>query len=156
MVAINSATPWMTDINSATSNISLHEAGSVSNLLTTLSGISINLDCPAYSEITVTDYMSKWVNLNTDTIKVVDENTATTIWSSRQGWVITGKRPTSHETPIVVEMIPNNKYEEGGPDVVGNENDVIYRITWYVKDGEMLRNYKYSLMYEVNVDIHEN
>lgn len=156
MVAINSATPWMTDINSATSNVSLHEAGSVSNLLTTLSGISINLDCPVYSEITVTDYMSKWVNLNTDTIKVIDENTATTIWSSRQGWVITGKRPTSHETPIVVEMIPNNKYEEGGPDVVGNENDVIYRITWYVKDGEMLRNHEYSLMYEVNVDIHEN
>lgn len=156
MVAINNATSWMTDIKYNSSNVSLHESGSVSNLLTTLNNISINVDCDSYSEITVTEYVSKWVNLNTDTIKVVDESIATTIWSSKQGWVITGKRPTSRETPIVVEMVPSNKYEEGGPNVVGNENDIIYKITWYVKDGEMLQNYKYSLMYEVNVDIHEN
>lgn len=155
LVDSNSATSWMSGMASAASNISFYEAGSVSNLLATLEGVLTNLAYTPYNDVVVTDYMSKWVNLDTTTIKVVDNNSGTTIWTSTDGWLISGNRPTSQESPVVVEEVPSDKYEEGGQNVVGNESGTIYKLTWYVKDNAMLRNHNYSLVYEVDVDTQE-
>lgn len=94
----------------------------------------------SHSEIIVTEYISTRLTLNPDTIKVINENTSTTIWSNKYGWIITKNRPTSHEVPVVVERIPSNG------------NDISYKLTWYLKDGEMLQKYKYSLVYEVDIN----
>lgn len=155
MVDINKASTWMIDMASSANNVSIHEAGSISNLLETLDGILTDLGYVSGSEVTVVDYISKWVNLDTSSIRVIDNNSGKTIWTSANGWHISKNRPTSQETPVIVEMLPINKYDDGGPNVLGNVNDVIYKLTWYVKDGEDFEDYNYSLAYIVDVDIHE-
>jgi len=155
MVDSNKATSWMSGMESGASNVSFYESGSMSNLLSTLQGVLTNLSYTPYNDVVVTDYLSKWV-LQGTTMKIVDNNSGKTIWTSADGWLISGNRPTSHVTPIVIEEIPSDGYVAGGPDVVGNVSGSIYRITWYVKDGAMLRNHNYSLVYDVNVDTQEN
>ena len=155
MVDSNSATSWMSGMADAADNVSFYEAGSVSNLLTTLEGVLTNLAYTPYNDVVVTDYMSKWVNLDTTTIKVVDNNAGETIWTITDGWLISENRPTTQETPVVIEEVSFDAYVEGGSDVIGNKNGTIYKLTWYVKDGAMLRNHNYSLVYEVDVDIKE-
>ena len=155
MVDSNKATSWMSDLVNTAENITFYEAGSVSNLLTALEGVLTNLAYTPYNDVVVTDYMSKWVNLDASTIKVVDNNIGVTIWTNADGWLISENRPTSQEKPVVVEEVPFDKYAEGGSNVVGNENGTIYKLTWYVKDGAMLRNHNYSLIYEVDVDTKE-
>ncbi|MBQ2937677.1 MAG: hypothetical protein IJE05_02180 [Clostridia bacterium] len=155
MVDSNSATSWMSDMADAVDNVSFYEAGSVSNLLTTLEGVLTNLAYTPYNDVVVTDYMSKWVNLDTTTIKIVDNNAGETIWTNADGWLISENRPIAQEVPVVVEKVSSDAYAEGGSDVTGNKNGTIYKLIWYVKDGAMLRNNNYSLIYEVDVDIKE-
>lgn len=156
MVDMDKSTSWMKNMESTVENISFYEAGSISNLLKTLDKVLDELEYTSYSEVMVTDYMSKWVKLDITTIKVVDNNSRKTIWTSENGWNISKDRPVSQENPVVVEMVSSNKYKDGGYNVVGNENDIIYKITWYVKDGGTFKNYNYSLVYEIDVDVHEN
>lgn len=153
LVDINSASSWMSDI-ATSSKVSFLEAGNISNLPNVLDGIFSDSTCVSYSKAIVTEYISKWVNLDMTTIKVVNNNTGKSIWTYTDGWEISQNRPTSYVEPVVVEMVPTSAYEEGGPNVVGNENDIIYKLTWYVKDGA-LRQYDYSLVYEVEVDVYE-
>jgi len=155
MVDSNGATSWMSNMASSANNVSFYVAGSVSNLLSALSGVLTNLAYTPYNDVVVTDYMSKWVNLDKTTIKVVDNYAGKTIWTSAEGWLISENRPTAQENPVIVEEVPADAYANGGPDVVGNENGTIYKLTWYVKDGAMLRNHNYSLVYEVDVDTQE-
>ena len=155
MVDSNKATPWMSEMTASASNVSFYESGSTKNLLATIESILTNLAYTPYNDVVVTDYMSKWVNLDQTTIKVVDNYAEQTIWTSKEGWLITENRPTSQEVPVVVEEVPTDAYADGGPDVVGNENGTIYKLKWYVKDGAMLRNHNFSLVYEVDVDIDE-
>ena len=156
MVDSNSATSWMASMANSAGNVSFYEAGSVSNLLTALEGVLTNLSYTPYNDVVVTDYMSKWVNLDKTSLKIVDNNLGKTIWTSAEGWLISENRPTAQEIPVVVEEVSSDAYAEGGSNVIGNENGTIYRITWYVKDGAMLRNHNYSLVYEVDVDTQEN
>ena len=156
MVDSNKATSWMSSLVSSAENVSFYEAGSVSNLLTALKGVITNLAYTPYNDVVVTDYMSKWVNLDTTTIKIVDNKADATIWTSTDGWLISENRPTFKETPVIVEEVTHDEYAQGGSNVFGNENGTIYKLTWYVKDGAMLRNNNYSLIYEVDVDTEEN
>ena len=85
----------------------------------------------------------------------MDNNAGETIWTNADGWYISENRPTSQEVPVVVEEVSFDAYAEGGSDVTGNKNGAIYKLTWYVKDGAMLRSNNYSLIYEVDVDTKE-
>lgn len=105
--------------------------------------------------VVVTDYISKWMILDTTTIKVIDNNLGKSIWKSTDGWLITENRPTSQETPVVVEEIPIERYAEGGTKVLGNRSGSIYKVTWYVNDGTMHENSNYTLVYEATIDTQE-
>lgn len=155
MVDSNQATSWMSGMVEKAENVSFYESGSVSNLVETLEGVLTNLSYTPYNDVVVTDYMSKWVNLDTMTIKVVDNYSGNTIWTNDDGWLITENRPTSQNAPVVIEEVDSDYYAEGGANVIGNENGIIYKLTWFVKDGAMLRNHNYSLVYEVDVDTQE-
>lgn len=147
MVDISSASSWMADVANSESNVSL---------FTTLDDVVIkNSTNSVQEEVLITDYTSKWVNLDTTTVKVVDNNLGKTIWTSKEGWLISENRPASRENLVTIEMVSTDNYEAGGSNVVGNENDIIYKLTWYVDDGKICGCYNYSLVYEISVDIHE-
>lgn len=155
MVDSNTATDWIVNMADSADNISFYEAGAMSNLLTTITSILTNLAYTPYNDVIVTDYMSKWVNLDKLSIKIVDNYMNSTIWTSTDGWIVSENRPTSKEVPVVIEEVSSDMYSQGGPNVEGNTNGSIYKITWNVKDGAMLRNHNYSLIYEVDVDTEE-
>ena len=156
MVDSNKSTSWMSSMSNETDKVSFYVSGSMSNLIETLSGVLTNLSYLPYNDVVVTDYMSKWVTLDESTLKIIDNQTGNVIWSSADGWYISENKPTNKLIPVVVEMVPASDYTSGGPDVEGNSNGEIYKLTWYVKNGPMLRNNNYSLVYEVDVDVEEN
>ena len=108
-----------------------------------------------FNDVVITDYMSKWVNLDKDTIKIIDDNTGATIWTVNGGWAEGVTPPTSAEPPVVVELVDSADYAAGGEDVIGNTSGDIYKLTWNVKDGAMLRSDNFTLSYEVLVDTNE-
>lgn len=144
---------WMEEISALDSKISSHKVVFVSDLLEILNDIFVKMTYTSYNDVVVTEYTSKWVNLDTGTIKIVDNYLEKTIWTSTKGWTITENRPTSQELPVLVKEISKEEYLEH--KVEGNESGTIYKITWYVKDGILLRNDNYSLIYEVDVDTKE-
>lgn len=149
MVDTNSQTSWMTAMADVESNIHFYDLTSASSLVSTLKASITNLAYIPYNDVVVTDYMSKWVNLDKATIKVVDYSAKAVIWTNKDGWRISRNRPTSQEVPVIVE-------EVSGANVDGNKNGTTYKLTWYVKDGAMLNSHNYSLEYEVDVDIKES
>ena len=149
MVDTNSQTSWMTAMADVESNIHFYDLASASSLVSVLKASITNLACIPYNDVVITDYMSKWVNLDKATIKVGDNNTGKVIWTNKDGWIISENRPTSRENPVVVEKV-------SGANVEGNTNSTTYKLTWYVKDGAMVSSHNYSLVYEVDVDIKES
>lgn len=149
MVDTNSQTSWMTAMADVESNIHFYDLTSASSLVSTLKASITNLAYIPYNDVVITDYMSKWVNLDKATIKVVDYGAKAVIWTNKDGWKISRNRPTSQDVPVIVE-------EVSGANVDGNKNGTTYKLTWYVKDGAMVSNHNYSLEYEVDVDIKEN
>ncbi|MBR5285318.1 MAG: Cys-Gln thioester bond-forming surface protein [Clostridia bacterium] len=116
---------------------------------------SENSSSTMYFNVTVTDYMSKWALLCPETIKVVDEALGIVIWSAKDGWLIDENRPTQQEVPVLVEVVDPKDYAAGGEDVIGNKNGDVFVLTWYVKDGPLLRSDNYKLVYEVELDVDE-
>ncbi|MBR5779461.1 MAG: Cys-Gln thioester bond-forming surface protein [Clostridia bacterium] len=114
------------------------------------------LSSTMYFNVTVTDYMSKWAILDLDSIKVVDAALDKVIWSAKDGWLIDENRPTTHEIPVIAEIVDPEDYADGGEDVVGNKNGDIFVLTWYVKDAPLLRADNYKLVYEVELDVDED
>ena len=155
MVDRDDATSWMSDLASSTSNVSFYAAGSANNLLAVLEDFVTNLTYTKYNDVIITDYMSKWVNLDRKTIKIVDNHSGATIWTNTEGWIISENKPTIQTTPVYIEEVSADVYADGGENVEGNENGTVYKLTWYVKDGPMLQNHNYSLIYEVDVDTQE-
>lgn len=153
LVDTDSQTSWMAEVASAEKNVTFFEAGSVSNLLDTLNSVSSAMTHTPYNDIVAMDYTSKWVNFDIETLKIVDNYLNKTIWTKVDGWLITENRPTSRENPVSVKKLSVDDHY--GPNLDGNESGSIYKITWYVKDGTLLRNDNYSLIYEVDVDTDE-
>ena len=116
---------------------------------------SENSSSTMYFNVTVTDYMSKWALLCPETIKVVDDALGIVIWSAKDGWLIDENRPTQQEVPVLVEVVDPKDYAAGGEDVIGNKNGDVFVLTWYVKDGPLLRSDNYKLVYEVELDVDE-
>ncbi len=84
-----------------------------------------------YRDVTVTDPMSKWVDLDVESIRICKDNE--TVWTYNDGWLISDP-PTA--SPVAV-----SKMEDGRQ-----------QITWLIKDGLLLYTDRYSLKYIVNVD----
>lgn len=149
LVDTNNQTSWMTAMADVENNIHFYDLNSASSLVSLLKASITNLAYAPYNDVVVTDYMSKWVNLDKATIKVVDYSAKAVIWTNKDGWKISRNRPTSQEVPVIIE-------EVSGANVDGNKNGTTYKLTWYVKDGEMLNSHNYYLEYEVDVDIKES
>ncbi len=144
----NRTTAWM----QAVGGENFIPAGSVANLIPSLKGVLTDLSKTPFNDVVVTDYMSKWVNLDPTSIAIVDDMAGATIWTAADGWLIDNNRPTAEEIPVVVEFVEPADYAAGGPDVEGNTTGSIYKLTWKVKDGALLRSEKYHLEYNVVVD----
>ena len=148
---------WMPEAAAKSEDDNIHyvKSDSISTLTDTLQGTLEDLAKTPFNNVVVTDYMSKWVNLDPDTLEIVDNTTGNIIWSAEKGWLINENRPTTAEVPVEVELVNPADYEKGGADVIGNTSGEIYKLTWHVKDGAMLRVDNYTLQYEVTVDVDE-
>ncbi len=146
----NRTTAWMQTVGGE----NFIPAGSVANLIPALAGALTNLATTPFNDVVVTDYMSKWVILDPASVAVVDDTTGEAIWTAVDGWLIEDGRPTAAE-PVIIEKVSAAKYALGGADVVGNAHGDIYKLTWSVKDGAMLRSENYHLEYNVTLDTQE-
>ena len=145
---------WM-DTGITSDKSTFVQSNGIAGLCKALAGALTDLSKTPFNDVVVTDYMSKWVNLDSSTLKIVDNSTGEVIWSAAGGWLIDENRPTAQEDPVVAELVDPADYEAGGGDVAGNTSGDIYKLTWYVKDGAMLRSDTYTLQYEVTVDTEE-
>jgi len=156
LVDADNESAWMANMESKAQNVSFYVSGKMSNLLTALSGVITNLKYTPYNDVVITDFISKWVHLDKETLKIRNNTFGEIIWTQKDGWKISSDRPTDKSVPVVVEEVPEQDYVDGGSNVIGNSNGIIHKLTWYVKDGPMLRNHNFSLLYEVDVDVDEN
>ena len=147
-------TAWM-DTGITSEKSTFVQSKGIAGLCQALEGALGNLAQTPFNDVVVTDYMSKWVNLAPATIKIIDNNSDKVIWSAVEGWLVTDNIPTDQNPPVAVELVSPEAYEAGGEDVAGNENGDIYKLTWYIKDGALLRSDSYKLSYEVTVDTNE-
>ena len=140
----------------------------IAGLLTALESTLEELSKTPYNDVVVTDYMSKWVLLDPTTIHVVDGNgNVIAVFDAENSpkdadgnytaylykWV--GEALCAEKAPIVLELVPESEYEAGGADVIGNADGPIYRITWNLKDGPLMRNEAFKLQYEVTMNTEE-
>ena len=154
LIDTDSATEWMsTGVTNA--KVEFIQCNGVANMLPAIENALTNLSKTPFNDVVITDYMSKWVNLDQSTLKIIDNSTGEAIWTATEGWLIDENRPTAQEVPVIVELVDPADYAAGGDDVIGNTSGDIYKLTWYVKDGAMLRSDTYSLKYEVIVDAAE-
>lgn len=154
VVDYDSYSAWM-DTGITSEKSTFVQSNGIAGLCEALAGALTELSKTPFNDVVVTDYMSKWVDLDASTLKIVDNSTGETIWSVADGWLINENRPTTQEVPVIVELVESADYEAGGDDVIGNTSGDIYKLTWYVKDGAMLRADTYSLKYKVTVDTEE-
>lgn len=155
VVDYDSYTSWM-DTGITSDKSTFVQSNGIVGLCDALQGTLNELSKTPFNDVVITDYMSKWVNLDAATQKIVNNSTGETIWSAADGWLISENRPTAQEVPVIVEKIDPADYEAGGSDVIGNTSGDIYKLTWYVKDSAMLRSDTYSLKYEVTADTEKN
>ena len=127
----------------------------IAGLVEALEDVIFDLAKTTVNDAVVTDYMSKWVNLDAITLKIVDKAANKVIWTAKDGWLIDENRPTSQEVPVIVKLVDSTEYEGGGLEVIGNSSGDIYKLTWYVKDGALLRSDSFMLVYEVTSDVDE-
>jgi len=155
MVDYDNYTAWM-DTGITSSKSTFIKSNGISGLINALDSVLTNLSTTPYNDVVITDYMSKWVNLDLNSIKIVNDATNEIIYTIKDGWLIDESlRPTKKDTPIVIEKVSSDKYIYGGNNVIGNTNSDIYKITWYVKEGALLRKENYHLEYIVNMDTNE-
>ena len=154
VVDYDNYTAWM-DTGISNEKATFVQSNGISGLCQALEGVLADMALSDYYDVSVTDYMSKWVTLDPTTLRIVDATTETIIWSAADGWLIEDNRPTAQEVPVIAELVDPANYAAGGEDVIGNTSGDIYLLTWYVKDGPMLRSDNYRLEYEVTVDTAE-
>ena len=160
-------TAWM-DTGITNEKATFVQSDGIAGLLTALESTLEELSKTPYNDVVVTDYMSKWVLLDPVTIRVVDGNgNVIAVFDAENSpkdadgnytaylykWV--GEALCENKAPIVLELVPESEYEAGGADVIGNVDGPIYRITWNLKDGPLMRNEAFKLQYEVIINTEE-
>ena len=146
-------TAWM-DTGITSEKATFIQSNGINGLLEALKETLNELSKTPYTDVVVTDYMSKWVNIDLSTLKIVDNRTGETIWTITGGWA-EGVTPLTNKDPVIFELVNVSDYAAGGSDVEGNISGDIYKLTWYVKDGALLRSDNYTLAYEVTMDTKE-
>ena len=153
---------WMTDIEGT----EFVQSKDISTLVSALEDTLSKLAKTPYNDVSVVDYMSEWVNLLPETVKIVDNQTGDVIAELDEknsdiengvyvyDW--TGEALCAEKAPIVLELVDPADYADGGEDVVGNTEGDIWKITWNLKDGPLYRSDNYSLTYQVTVDTAED
>jgi len=153
VVDYDSETAWMkSGITSKKSTFV--KSNGIAGLCDALSGALDELARTPFNDVVVTDYMSKWVTLDPSTLQIIDNNSDQVLWTAAHGWA-EGVTPLTENDPVVVELVPNEYPADDGETVEENKNGSIYRLTWHVKDGALLRSDNFRLAYEVNVDVEE-
>ena len=154
VVDYDSKSAWMdTGITNEKSTFILSTG--IAGLLTALDGALVELSKTPINDPVITDYMSKWVNLDATTLKIIDNNTGKVLWTAAGGWAEGVTPTTAKNPPVKVELVDPADYAAGGDDVIGNTSGDIYKLTWYLKDGALLRSDDFRLSYEVTVDTKE-
>lgn len=140
-------------------NISYYGASSINQVAGILPTVMGEIVTTPYNDVFITDYMSKWVNLVPNTVRIYDDRTGTLLYdetAENPGWQVEAAlRPTALEVPVTVTEVPASEYAAGGADVEGNSNGTIYKLVWKVKDGPLLASDLFRLTYEVTVDTRE-
>ncbi len=167
VVDYDSYTAWM-DTGITNEKATFVQSNGIAGLLVALEDTLTELSKTPYNDVVVTDYMSKWVLLDPVTIHVVDGNgnviaefDAENSPKDAEGnytaylykWV--GEALCENKAPVVLELVSESEYEAGGADVIGNVDGPIYRITWNLKDGPLMRNEAFKLQYEVIINTEE-
>ena len=167
VVDYDSYTSWM-DTGITNEKATFVQSNGIAGLLVALEDTLTELSKTPYNDVVVTDYMSKWVLLDPVTIHVVDGNgnviaefDAENSPKDAEGnytaylykWV--GEALCENKAPVVLELVSESEYEAGGADVIGNVDGPIYRITWNLKDGPLMRNEAFKLQYEVIINTEE-
>jgi len=155
MVDYDSYSSWM-DTGITSNKSEFIKSNGITGLVEALSNVITDLSVTPYNDVVVTDYMSKWVNIDLNSIKIINDTTDEIIYTVEEGWRISESlRPTNQESPVKIELITKDKYNYGGIEVIGNEHNEIYKLTWNVKDGALLRSENYHLEYNVTMDTKE-
>ena len=74
------------------------KSDSITSLLGALDGTLGELSITPFNDVVVTDYMSKWVNLDASTLKIVDNTTGEAIWQQKVSCSKKLKYPTRAHT----------------------------------------------------------
>lgn len=114
------------------SKISYHTATSFGDAVDLIGKLGNEIFVTLYKNVTVIDPMSKWVNLDPDTIRIYDDKKL--IYEYGKGWLYENNQPA--EKPIKLEKNADGRYQ----------------ITWRIKDGPLLFTDRYSLKYIVELD----
>ncbi len=128
--------------------------GDMAGIMSMLQNYAQQIAITPFNDVAVSDYMSKWVTLQSETIRIYDGNEVICAFNPETGnyeWA-EGVVPPTARTPITVTKIDPADYAAGGPEVEGNVSGDIYRIDWNIKDGALLTSDNYSMRYKVNVD----
>lgn len=163
MIDTDAASAWMNPATSDDSsknvvgdNVTFTPVSSVANLTAEIDAVLTDLSTVPFSDVVVTDYMSKWVTLDQTTLSVVDVTADKVVWNAVDGWtdgaVVLPEGIEGRPAPVVVELVDPADYANGGEEVVGNTSGDIYKLTWTVKEGPMGRADNFRLQYEVVVD----
>lgn len=158
----NRATKYETGNYVTANNIQFLQSSSMASIGDALKNIVPNIVITIHNNVTITDYMSKWVSLDLNSICIYKEDTCICkyIYDPETGdgyneWTIPEEeRPTS-QPPISVYIVKREEYARGGENVEGNQYGDIYKIIWQVKDGHILLTDKYSLVYDVLIENEE-
>lgn len=156
----NRATKYETENYVKAQNAYFYSSSSMSAISEALKEIVPDILVTPHTNVKITDYMSKWVTLDLDSIRIYkddvcickynyDEKTGT----GTHEWLIADEDKPTEKIPITVTIVKATDYSLGGNDVIGNKSGDIYKIIWQVKDDTLLVSDHYSLVYKTNLDI---
>lgn len=158
----NRATKYETENYVKATNAYFYSSSSMSAISEALKEIVPDILVTPHTNVKITDYMSKWVTLDLDSIRIYKDNVCICryIYDEKTGtgtheWLISDEELPTKQIPITVSIVKATDYSLGGNDVIGNESGDIYKIIWQVKDDTLLVSDHYSLVYEVIIDSNE-
>lgn len=125
---------WIDNLDKAFDNVVV-ENGNTTNYVSKIVQYSNGFVQMPVNDPVITDPMSKWVNLEENSIRIYRDNIE--IWNESNGWLITENIPLSAGSPIAVTQNPST-----GKHI----------IEWRIKDGPLLLSDNYEMRYNVTVD----
>lgn len=159
----NRATKYETENYVKAQNAYFYSSSSMSAISEALKEIVPDILVTPHTNVKITDYMSKWVTLDLDSIRIYKDNVCICKYNydektgtGTHEWLIADEDKPTEKIPITVTIVKATDYSLGGNDVIGNKSGDIYKIIWQVKDDTLLVSDHYSLVYEVIIDKNES